>query len=116
MCFLSRSRALNYRRRKGSPTRQQESGFHKSGTVSASAEPFALPATNVLHRDHNLPNHAFEDAKAFRDIFGFPPSVRSHEAAREIPRHGRTSKHLGSKIDLTGQTPTRSTNSRLGAF
>lgn len=98
------------------PACQQEGGLHNSRTVSASAESFALPATGVPHRDHNLPNHVLEDAKALRDIFGPPSSVRGHEATRGISRHGLTSKRFNSEIDRAGRTPTRSANSRLGAF
>jgi hypothetical protein len=116
MCFLSRSRVLNYRHRKGSPTCQQGGGLHNPETVPASAESFALPATIVPHRERNLPDPVLEDAKALRDIFGPPSSIRSHEAARGVLGHGLTSKCSNSEIDLAGQTPTRSANSRLEAF
>src|SRR5271154_3518476 len=100
MCFLSRSRVLKYRRRKRSPACQQEGGLHNLETVSASAESFALPATSVPHRDHNLSNHVLEDAKASRDIFGSPSSVRGYESARGSPRHGLTSKRFNSDTGL----------------
>src|SRR5271155_4241281 len=115
MCFLSSSHVLKYRRRKRSPACQQEGGLRNPGTVSASGESFTPPATGIPHRDHNLPNHVLEDAKALRDIFGPPSSIRDHEAARGISRHGLTSKRFNSEIDLAGRTPTRSANSRLGA-
>src|SRR5277367_2394341 len=116
MCFLSRSRVLKYRRRKSSPAYQQEGSLHNLGTVSASAESFALPATSVPHRDRNLPNHVLEDAKESRDIFSSPSSVRGYEGARGSPRYGLTSKRFNSNTGLAGQTPTRSANSRLEAF
>jgi len=116
MCFLSRSRVLKYRRRKRSPAYQQEGGLHNLGNVSASAESFALPATSVLPRDHNLPNRVLEDAKASHDIFGFPSSVRGYKGARGSPRHSLTSERFNSDTSLARQTPTRFANSRVEAF
>jgi hypothetical protein len=116
MCFLSRSRVLKYRRRKRSPAYQQEGGLHNLGTISASAESFAPPATSIPHRDRNLPDHVPEDAKASRDIFSSPSSVRGYEDARGSPRHGLTPGLFNSDTGLAGRTLSRSANSRLEAF
>ena len=116
MCFPSRSHVLKYRRRKRPPAYQQEGGLHNLGNVSASAESFALPATSVLPRDHNLPNRVLEDAKASHDIFGFPSSVRGYKGARGSPRHSLTSERFNSDTSLARQTPTRFANSRVEAF
>jgi hypothetical protein len=113
MCILSRSRILD-RHRSRSRKHQEESGLCNLRTKSA--ESIALPATSVPHRDGNLHNHVLDDAKALRDIFSAPSSVRGYETARTIQRRDPTSKRFSSDTDLARQTPTRSANSKLGAL
>jgi hypothetical protein len=112
MCFLSRSRILD--RVRSRSQNHQESGLRDLRTTSAVS--LTLPETSVPHRDGHRHNHVLEDAKALRDIFSTPSSVRGYEAARVTPAPDPNTTRFSVDADVAIKTPTKSSNSKFGAF
>ncbi len=77
-----------------------------------SVESVALPSFNIPHRSE--PNNAIDDEQALRDIFTKPSSVRGYQATNvsHQPCHNR----FNVDFELERRSPTRSSNSRLGAL